>query len=133
VDAVIVGHPGYFHIHLAWFLRFLFQRQAIVVYDLFIPLYEMLIEDRELLKSDGLFARLLRRFEGLCCRFADLCLIDTNEHRRYLIEEYGLSPERVVRIFVGPTIDQQSETPRVSSSKAFRVIFVGTYILPFTV
>ena len=24
VDAVIVGHPGYFHIHLACFLRFLF-------------------------------------------------------------------------------------------------------------
>ncbi len=128
VDAVIVGHPGYFHIHLAWFLRFLFQRRAILVYDVFIPLYEMLIEDRELLKSDGLFARLLRRFERSCCRYADLCLIDTDEHRRYLIEEYGLSSEKVIRIFVGSTIDQQSESPRVSSSETFRTLFVGTYI-----
>ena len=128
VDAVIVGHPGYFHIHLAWFLRFLFQRRAILVCDVFIPLYEMLIKDRELLKSDGLFARLLRRFERSCCRYADLCLIDTEDHCRYLIEEYGLSPERVVRIFVGSTIDQQFESSSVSSSETFRVLFVGTYI-----
>jgi glycosyltransferase involved in cell wall biosynthesis len=128
VDAVIVGHPGYFHIHLAWVLRFLFQRQAVLVYDVFIPLYEMLIEDRNLLKLDGLFARLLRRFERSCCRYADLCLIDTEEHCRYLIEEYGLSSERVVRIFVGSTIYQQLESFRVSSSETFRVLFVGTYI-----
>ena len=128
VDAVIVGHPGYFHIHLAWFLRFLFQRRAVLVYDVFIPLYEMLIEDRGLLKSDSLFARLIHRFERSCCRYADLCLIDTEEHCRYLIEEYGLSPERVSRIFVGSTIDQQFESPRVISHETFRVLFVGTYI-----
>lgn len=128
VDAVIVGHPGYFHIHLAWFLRFLFQRQATLVYDVFIPLYEMLIEDRQLVKSSGLFARLLHRFEGSCCRFADLCLIDTDEHRRYLIKEYGLFSERVVRVFVGPTVGQQFESFRVSHSETFKVLFVGTYI-----
>ena len=128
VDAVIVGHPGYFHVHLAWLLCFFFQRRALLVYDVFIPLYEMLIEDRELLKSDSLFAQLLRRFERSCCRYANLCLIDTENHCRYLIEEYGLSPEEVVRIFVGSTIDQQFESPRVSSSETFRVLFVGTYI-----
>lgn len=128
VDAVIVGHPGYFHVHLAWLLRFFFQRRALLVYDVFIPLYEMLIKDRELLKSDSLFARLLRRFERSSCRYADLCLIDTEDHCRYLIEEYGLSPEEVVRIFVGSTIDQQFESPRISSSETFRVLFVGTYI-----
>ncbi len=128
VDAVIVGHPGYFHVHLAWLLRFFFQRRALLVYDVFIPLYEMLIEDRELLKSDSLFAQLLRRFERSCCRYADLCLIDTEDHCRYLIEEYGLSPEGVARIFVGSTIDKQFEPLRVNSSETFRVLFVGTYI-----
>lgn len=128
VDAVIVGHPGYFHVHLAWFLRFLFQRQAVLVYDVFIPLYEALVEDRYLVKTSSLFARLLYRFERSCCRYADLCLIDTEEHCRYLIKEYGLSPKRVARIFVGSTINQQFESPRVSSFETFRVLFVGTYI-----
>jgi len=128
VDAVIVGHPGYFHIHMAWFLRFLFQRRAIIVYDVFVPLYEMLIEDRALLKSDGLFARLLRRFEKSCCRYADLCLIDTEEHCRYLMDEYGLSPEKVSRIFVGATIDQKFDSPLVISGGTFKVLYVGTYI-----
>ena len=128
VDAVIVGHPGYFHIHLAWFLRFLFQRQAVLVYDVFIPLYEALVEDRYLVKTGSLFARLMHRFERSCCRYADLYLIDTDEHCQYITEEYGLSPERVFRIFVGSTIDQQFKSPRVSSSETFRVLFVGTYI-----
>jgi glycosyltransferase involved in cell wall biosynthesis len=128
VDAMIVGHPGYFHIHLAWFLRFLFQRRVVLVYDVFIPLYEMLIEDRGLLKSDSLFARLIHRFERSCCRYADLCLIDTEEHCQYIVEEYGLSPERVSRIFVGSTIDQNFDSPRVVSHEIFRILFVGTYI-----
>jgi len=128
VDAMIVGHPGYFHIHLLWFLRFLFRRQFVLVYDIFIPLYETLIEDRGLLKSDSLFARLIHRFEKSCCRYADLCLIDTEEHCQYIVEEYGLSPERVSRIFVGSTIDQNFDSPRVVSHEIFRILFVGTYI-----
>jgi glycosyltransferase involved in cell wall biosynthesis len=39
-----------------------------------------------------------------------------------------LSPERISRIFVGSTIDQQFESPRVSFSNVFSVLFVGTYI-----
>lgn len=128
VDAMIVGHPGYFHIHLLWFLRFLFRRRFVLVYDIFIPLYETLIEDRGLLKSDSLFARLIHRFEKSCCRYADLCLIDTEEHCQYIVEEYGLSPERVSRIFVGSTIDQNFDSSRVVSHEIFRILFVGTYI-----
>lgn len=128
VDAIIVGHPGYFHIHLARFLRFLFRRRAVLVYDLFIPLYEMLIEDRGLLNSDSLFARLIHRFERSCCRNADLCLLDTHEHCKYIIKEYGLSHEKVSRIFVGSTIDQIFDSSRIVSHETFRILFVGTYI-----
>ncbi|NIA11032.1 MAG: glycosyltransferase [Nitrospiraceae bacterium] len=129
VDVIVVGHPGYFHIHLAWLLRFLFQRQAILVYDIFIPLYEMLIEDRELLKRNGLFAQLIYKFEKSCCRYADLCLIDTKEHCNYMVKKYGLSPKRVSRIFVGSTINNQAfDSPQTVSHKIFRILFVGTYI-----
>jgi glycosyltransferase involved in cell wall biosynthesis len=34
----------------------------------------------------------------------------------------------VAKIFVGSTIEQQFESPRVSTSETFRVLFVGTYI-----
>jgi glycosyltransferase involved in cell wall biosynthesis len=128
VDAMIVGHPGYFHIHLARFLLFLFRRQTVLVYDVFIPLYEMLIEDRGLLKPDSLFARLINRFERSCCRNADLCLLDTQEHCKYIIKEYGLSHEKVSRIFVGSTIDQNFDSSRIDSQETFKILFVGTYI-----
>jgi glycosyltransferase involved in cell wall biosynthesis len=128
LDVVIVGHPGYFHVHLAWFLRFLFQRQAVLVYDSFIPLYEMLIEDRRLLRSNSLWARVIHGFEKSCCRCADLCLIDTEEHCRYIVKEYGLPSEKVSRIFVGSTIGQDIESPRIVTKETFRILFVGTYI-----
>jgi len=106
VDVVIVGHPGYFHVHLARLLCRLFKRKALLVYDVFIPLYEALVEDRRLVKQESILGKLLYRFERSCCRFADLCLIDTETHRQYLIDVYGLPAGRVSRVFVGATINK---------------------------
>jgi glycosyltransferase involved in cell wall biosynthesis len=128
VDIIIVGHPGYFHIHLARILRLLFRKQAVLVYDIFIPLYEALVEDRKLIKQSSLLGRLLYRFEKSCCRCADLCLIDTREHCRYISRQYDLPPDKISRLFVGATIDQPIESPQIAVHENLRVLFVGTYI-----
>jgi glycosyltransferase involved in cell wall biosynthesis len=128
VDAIIVGHPGYFHIHLSRFLRTLFKKKAALFFDVFIPLYDTLVVDRKLLKTDSLRARLLRRFEASCCQTADACLIDTHEHRRYLVDTYGLSPDHVHRVFVGPTIRNPLPFPGHHSSEVFNILYCGTYI-----
>lgn len=128
VDIIIVGHPGNFHIHLAWLLRFLFQKKAILVYDIFIPLYEALVEDRKLIKQSSLLGHLLYRFEKSCCRRADLCTIDTLEHCRYISRKYDLPPNKISRLFVGTTIEKPIESPQIAVHENFRVLFVGTYI-----
>ncbi len=127
-NVIIVGHPGYFHIHLAQLLRIFFKKNALLVYDVFIPLYEALVEDRNLVRPNRFLGRLLHRFEKSCCRQADVCLIDTEEHRLYLSKEYGLSYDRIVKIFVGSTIKQQLEPPQTILRKSFKVLYVGTYI-----
>ena len=127
-NALIVGHPGYFHIHLARILRRLFKKNALLVYDIFIPLYEAIVEDRKLLKPDSLSSRLLHRFEASCCRCADLCLIDTQAHCRYLVETYDLQQKRVHRIFVGATIRDTFDSLPPVSGETFKVLFFGTYI-----
>ena len=128
VDIIIVGHPGYFHIHLAKILRRLFKKNARLVYDVFIPLYDAVVNDRKLFRPDDLYARFLNRFEASCCRCADICLIDTNTHGRYLAEKYGLPSKYVQTVFVGPTIDDTFDAPPNRHHKTFKVIYVGTYI-----
>ena len=123
VDVLIVGHPGYFHIHLAWLLRLFFKRNALLVYDSFIPLHEALVEDRLLLEPLGVLGWLLRRFERSCCRCADICLVDTAAHAQYLVKTYGLSAEKVSRIFVGPTISRPALRPRIAPGNSFKIIF----------
>jgi glycosyltransferase involved in cell wall biosynthesis len=127
-DVIIVGHPGYFHIHLARLLRDLFQKKALLLYDVFIPLHEALVEDRKLIKPGGLIAGALHGFERSCCKTADLCLIDTDAHCRYLSEEFGLPVERVYRIFVGPTIQNTFSPLPITTRRVFQVLYFGTYI-----
>jgi glycosyltransferase involved in cell wall biosynthesis len=129
VDAVIVGHPGYFHIHLARILCRMFRKHVIVVYDVFIPLYDALVEDRRLLSSSSRLSKVLHAFESSCCKAADLCLIDTDAHKQYLMNEFNISRERIHVLRVGPTITNSYISPPNSlSDPVFKVLFVGTYI-----
>jgi glycosyltransferase involved in cell wall biosynthesis len=128
VDVVIVGHPAYFHIHLASLLCKVFQKKAMLINDVFIPLYEALVEDRKLVPQDSILGRFLYRFERSCCRSADLCFIDTETHKQYLVDAYGLPVEKVLSVYVGATIDQRSCSYSVQEQETFNVIFVGTFI-----
>jgi glycosyltransferase involved in cell wall biosynthesis len=127
-DAVIVGHPGYFHIHLARLLRFLFGKRSVLAHDVFFPLHDALVFDRGLVPETSWIARLIHRFERSCCRAADVYLIDTREHCRFLSKEFGLPSEKISRIFVGPTIVGAPAPVSAEEAKPFNVLFVGTYI-----
>jgi glycosyltransferase involved in cell wall biosynthesis len=128
IDVIIVGHPGYFHVHLARFLASVSRSKPRVIYDVFIPLYDTLVIDRRLIKAGTIASRILHRFEALCCRCADICIIDTQEHCAYLVEEFKLSSERVFPIYVGPTITNKYESPISATTDQFKVVYVGTYI-----
>jgi glycosyltransferase involved in cell wall biosynthesis len=129
VDAVIVGHPGYFHIHLARLLRFLIRRRLLLIYDAFIPLHEALVEDRGLFPPGSLFSRLLHAFEASCLRIADICLVDTDAHQRYLSQEFDLHPGKIKVVRVGATIPSLYPEPAPTRiERDFKVVFAGTLI-----
>jgi len=129
VDTVIVGHPGYFHIHLARLLRFLGRRRLLLIYDAFIPLHEALVEDRGLLPPGSLLSRLLHAFEASCFRNADICFVDTEAHRRYLVQEFKIKPGKIKVVRVGATIPSlYSEPAPTRMDRDFRIVFAGTLI-----
>lgn len=128
-DAVIVGHPGYCHIHLARLLVRLSRQRPRLVYDSFIPLFDAIVNDRGLIRPSSRPARLLHAFEAACLRCADVCLVDTKAQRRYLTQEFALPPEKLYCVQVGPTIRPIFAQPAATSAtEAFRVVFVGTFI-----
>jgi glycosyltransferase involved in cell wall biosynthesis len=128
VDAIIVGSPGYFHVHWAWLLKIVSRRKAVFIYDAFIPLYEAVVEDRQLISHERINAQLIRRFERSCCHIADGVLVDTHAHGNYLAKAFGIDRNRITRIFVGSTIQPNDEPPTRPDTDVFDVLFVGTYI-----
>lgn len=128
-DVILVGHPGYFHVHLARLLRFLKKRDAVIICDVFFSLFDTLVLDRRVFRPGGLRARLVRAIDTLACRAADLCLSDTGAHADYLSEELGVPREKFQPVPVGPLFPPFPVPAPVRSNKsALSVLFVGTYI-----
>jgi glycosyltransferase involved in cell wall biosynthesis len=128
-DVVVVGHPGYFHIHLAKVLIYLRKHRPLLVYDIFIPLYNTVVEDRGIVAKYSAKARCLYAFEASCCKQAKINLIDTNRHGAYISSEFGVDPDTVVRVFVGSTLKRGEMDAGISAQKnKFGIVFVGTYI-----
>lgn len=121
---VIVGYAGYLDVLLASLLS---RRPVVLV--AFISLYDTIVADRGQLAANSWKARLLKSFERLGFARADLVLVDTWEHARYLADFFGLPPARFQRSFVGE--DDECFPPaqtRTRQGEGFRVLFFGTYV-----
>lgn len=128
-DVILVGHPGYFHVHLARMLGFLKNRDAVIVCDVFFSLFDTLVLDRRVFRPGGLRARLIRALDASACRAADLCLSDTGAHADYLAEELGVLRKKFQPVPVGPLFPPFPVPAPIRSNKgALSVLFVGTYI-----
>ncbi|MDW7709329.1 MAG: glycosyltransferase family 4 protein [Deferrisomatales bacterium] len=129
VDAVLVGYPGIFHVHLARLLRDRFQPGAALVLDVFAPLYDTLVHDRRLLSETGLPARLLRFWERRACGAPDALVIDTATHANHLASTCRLPREKIFPVWVGPTFPPARDPVVAATARNdLRVVFVGTYI-----
>ncbi|MBI2505587.1 MAG: glycosyltransferase [Candidatus Latescibacteria bacterium] len=124
---VIVGYAGYLDVLLARLLNWR-RRQRYLVLVAFISLYDTIVMDRGQLLAGSWKAKGVKWFEQLGFRCADLILVDTVEHGRYLAELYGLPPEKFARSFVGEDDDLFQLLPQAATPGVFRVLFFGTYV-----
>lgn len=108
----------------AWLLK-LWHRKPIV-FDTFISDYDNLVIDRKKVSQGSLKAKLLWWGDRLACKLATHNILDTNQHIKYFVQEFGLSKSKFSRVFVGA--DEDVFKPMPSRHKGFRVAFHGTYI-----
>lgn len=125
-DIVIVPYLGNLDVLVLWPLARL--RGAKVCWDMFISVYDTVVEDRQMLRRGGWLARLLHRAEGISVRAADLVLMDTREHAKYVGELYGLPTDSVRAVWVGAETELFRRSPLQPREGPVEVLFYGQFI-----
>jgi len=125
-DVMIVGFPGHFDMPLAKLLTTVSKTP--LIFDAFISLYETFVTDREFVAKNSLKATLLNILDKYSCKFADIVLVDTDQHINYFYKEFGIGKKEFRRIFVGADEDIFYPRNTAENSKNFLILFYGTFI-----
>ncbi len=125
-DMVIVPYLGNLDVLLLW--PFARLRGARICWDMFISLYDTVVEDRQMLAQRGWLARLLHWAESLSVRAADLVLMDTQEHAHYVAGLYKAAPGKVQAAWVGAETNLFAKTPLPARQGPVQVLFYGQFI-----
>ncbi len=127
---VYVGYLGQLDVLVLW--PFARLRGARIVWDAFLPLYEMMVEDRKMIRGSSVFAKFIFAWEWLACRAADRIVLDTDAHAEYFARTYSLPKNKLATVFVGAEPEAfpcqaGPDEPKVLNA-LFTVLFYGQFI-----
>jgi glycosyltransferase involved in cell wall biosynthesis len=129
-DLILVGAEGQLDIVLVRLLTL--GRRRPVVFDPFVSLYDTVVEDRGLVPTRSLRARLLRWLDWFACRLADAVLLDTDAMIRHYVQDFQVPAEKLHRVLVGeepelfaPAGEEPLPEP---AAPPLRVVWFGTHI-----
>ena len=98
-----------------------------MVIDYFVSLHETVVDDRNIVSSTSLTAKVLRSVDALSVKLATLILADTPEDVEAFAMETSTAPSKWRTVWVGADTDIYKPTVAASSSEKV-VLFYGTYI-----
>jgi glycosyltransferase involved in cell wall biosynthesis/ubiquinone/menaquinone biosynthesis C-methylase UbiE len=127
-SVILVGYFGHLDVFLARIFGFF--RPRLIVFDVFISLYDTVVRDRKLVSPNGLAAKLLLLLDKYACKCADVVLFDTNAQARFFKDTFGLYETRWVRAFVSADPDRYVPAggTQQGPSDVCRVLYYGHYI-----
>jgi len=128
-DLLLIGYPGILDAFIATFVGRM--RHVPVVWDVFISLYDTIVEDRKLLQPNSLAARFLRGLERRAFRRVDLAFMDTQAHARRMESLFDLPPKSCGSVWVGTETEHFAQhgvpSPRAADAP-LKVLFYGQFI-----
>ncbi len=124
VDLFVVGFNGQLDVLLLRLLR----RSARIAFAPLVTITETLVEDRKLYRPGSPMGRWIRWLDRASLRLADRVVVDTEAHRRDLIEQYGLRPEAVVCWYLGADRTVFRPAPPRARARPLRVLFYGQFL-----
>lgn len=126
-DVMMVGYAGHFDVFLAKLLAIVSRKP--LVFDIFIPLTEIIVEDRKLACRGSLLARTVYLLDKYSCCLANLVLLDTEAHIQYLHDEFGVDMDKLRRVYVGAEdLYRRRRALRRGDRRPFKVLYFGQYI-----
>ena len=131
VDAVIVGYIGQLDIFFLKFFLLFKKNKPKIIFAPLVSLYDTAIIDRGLSKSNNLFSKFLFYLDKFSFKMADVVILDTDEHIKYICDLFNLDKNKFKRVWVGA--DEDVFYPILSNSNKkenniFKVLFFGKYI-----
>lgn len=129
-DLVLVGYPGVLDVLLA--APILRLRRIPLVWDVFISLFDTVVEDRALVRKGSFAARFLYRIERRALLCTRLNFLDTATHARRIENLFGLSPRSVGHVWVGAEVERFRSESHMQASlhrdARMHVLFYGQFI-----
>jgi glycosyltransferase involved in cell wall biosynthesis len=98
-DVLLIGFPGVLDVLVAAPIARL--RGIPLAWDMFMSIYDTVVEDRQLLRRGSMLARLLHALEGFALRRTDLVFLDTQAHARRVESLFGLAAGCAGAVWVG--------------------------------
>jgi glycosyltransferase involved in cell wall biosynthesis len=127
-DLLLIGYPGILDAFIATLIGRM--RRVPVAWDVFISLYDTIVEDRKFLRPDGLLARCLRSLEGRALRCVDLAFMDTRAHARRIESLFDLPADSCGAVWVGAETAQFAVNEEIqprAEGVALKVLFYGQF------
>jgi glycosyltransferase involved in cell wall biosynthesis len=122
-DLVVIGFHG--HLLVPW-LR-LWTRVPIL-FDPFVSVYDTFALDRRLFGPRSLLGRLSYALDLWSCRQADYLLFDTQAHRDYFVQTFGLPPAKTSVVYVGCDESHFAPRPAPPPTGAFEVYTYTSFL-----
>lgn len=102
-----------------------------LIYDHMMSPYDSLLNERKTIREGSLLEKFVFLYEQTILKIADVILADTNEHKQFFQNKFGIQPEKVHAVPVGT--DEElftGEAPPAPEMKdsPFRVFFYGTFL-----
>ena len=126
---VFIPYLGHMDVLVLW--PFARLRGCRIHWDVFIPLYNTLVEDRRLLSRRNPMAWVVYGFEALAAHAADRVILDTQSHADYFARCYRLPRNKVTSLLVG--VEQERfpplpPLPHRPPGTPLSVLFYGQFI-----
>ncbi len=121
-DLVFVGFYG--HILM---LVFGLLNKTPILFDVFLSTYDTLVNDRKSARKNSITAHLAFFLDQYSCSKATRIIIDTENHKRYFMETFGVPDKKMDILFVG--CDERLFFPREEVEKPIiNVLFYGSFL-----
>ena len=124
-DVYFVSYQGYF---LVIFLR-IFTKKTIV-FDYYVSLHDMLIQDRKLATADSLLGKVTFWLDKRSLELADYVIVDTTQLINTAVNNYGIDRKKFTRLPLAVNEEKIFKKDIERHKEMFTMVYMGSYI-PF--